>query len=160
MACFEANHRIKIPGAMREFYNVLHLACLLEGGAIDGEVFLTDLDNLYGDPPPVLRWQSGLHIVFAFHGHSGLVCAATLGIEDPPVYWGSDVGPISDPRPSLTFSEWVFSAVERYEETMDFWQDQYRRHGGEWIRKKVGMGKRLGGTQSSIPLTDSSVDDL
>src|SRR5947207_1165275 len=73
------------------------LACFLEA-ALDSEVFLTDLAGMVeGDPPPVVTWSSGPHLVFAFHNHSGLVWATEFGPDDPRVFGGFDDDP--DPLP-------------------------------------------------------------
>jgi hypothetical protein len=157
LAEFEARRGIQVPGALREFYRCTPLACFLEA-AIDGEVFLAHLATLIGsDPPPLVTWSSGPHLVFAFHSHSGMVCAAKLGSDDPRVFWGfdSDTKPCEDDgRPPLPFSEWVFGVVDGHEGLLDYWQEVYlkcqadpaeaRRLGGvEWIRQLPGMAQRL-----------------
>jgi hypothetical protein len=157
LARFEARRGIRVPAALREFYACPLLACFLEP-AIDGEVFLTDLAALIDtDPPPVVTWSAGPHLVFSFHGHSGMVLAARLGQDDPLVFCGfdDDPEPLAEDRPPRTFSEWLFGVVDGYEATLDRWQAVYekcradpaeaRRLGGvEWIRDLPGMARRLG----------------
>jgi hypothetical protein len=157
LAEFEARRGVQVPAALREFYGCLPLACFLEA-TIDGEVFLTDLATMIAcDPPPLVAWSSGPHLVFAFHGHSGMVAAVELGSDDPRVFWGFDGEPEpyqDDDRPPVSFSEWVFGVVDGYEGQLDFWQEVYqkcqanpaeaRRLGGvEWIRQMAGMIERL-----------------
>ncbi len=157
LAEFESQRGVHVPPALREFYGCLPLACFLEA-AIDGEVFLVDLATMIdSDPPPLVTWTSGQHLVFAFHGHSGMVCAAELGSDDPRVFWGfdGDPEPCQDPaRPPVSFSQWVFGVVDRHEGLLDYWQAVYqkcransaeaRRLGGvEWIRHLPGMVERL-----------------
>jgi hypothetical protein len=157
IAAFEARHGVTVPAALREFYGCVPLACFLEA-AIDGEVFLADLATITADemPPPV-TWWSRPHLVFAFHGHSGMVCAAELDSDDPRVFWGfdGDAEPyLDEDRPPVTFSEWVFGVVDGHEGQLDYWQEVYekcqsdpaeaRRLGGvEWIRHLPGMAERL-----------------
>jgi hypothetical protein len=158
LAAFEGRSGVRVPEALREFYASPALACFLEL-AIDGEVFLADLATLIDtDPPPLVAWSAGPHLVFAFHSHSGAVCAAALGADDPRVFWGFDGDPEpyqDDDRPPVSFSEWVFGIVDGHESQLDYWQDVYqrcqadpaeaRRIGGvEWVRQLPGMAQRLG----------------
>jgi hypothetical protein len=157
LADFEARRGIRVPAALREFYGCLPLACFLEA-SIDGEVFLADLATLTdAAPPPLVTWSAGPHLVFAFPGHSGMICAAELGADDPRVFWGFDGDPEpyqNDDQPPVSFSEWVFGVVDRHEDQLDYWQavylkcqadpDEARRLGGvEWIRSLPGMAGRL-----------------
>jgi hypothetical protein len=154
---FEARRGFRVPAALRELYGCPLLACFLEA-TIDGEVLLTDLATLIdADPPPVVTWSAGPHLVFAFHNHSGMVFAAQLGEDDPRVFCGFDDDPepiVEEDRPAETFSEWVFGAVDGYEDRLDYWQGVYeecqadpaeaQRIGGvEWIRDMPGMAQRL-----------------
>jgi hypothetical protein len=158
IADFEARHGVQVPAGLREFYGCTLLACFLEA-AIDGEVFLTDLATMMdGDPPPVVVWSARPHVGFAFHGHSGMVCAAEIREDDPRVFRGFDGDGepcLDEDRPPVTFSEWVFGAVDGHESRLDYWQRVYqdrladpneaRRLGGvEWIRRLPGMALRLG----------------
>jgi hypothetical protein len=115
VADFEARHGFRVPAAMRELYGCPPLACFLEA-TIDGEVFLADLATMIDHPPPpVITWSAAAHLVFAFHNHSGMVFAAQLGADDPPVFCGFDGDPepiAEEGRPPGTFSEWVFAAVD------------------------------------------------
>ena len=153
VAAFEARRGVRVPAAVREFYAATPLACFLEA-SVDGEVFLRGMHET--DPPPLTDWGSGRHLVVAFHGHSGMVGAAALGADDPPVVWGfeDDSGPVGEAP--VPFSRWVFGAVDRYEQQLAYWQAVYekcqadpaeaRRLGGvDWIRKMPGMAGRLGG---------------
>src|SRR5262245_29829319 len=64
IAEFEAHRGFRVPAAVRELYSCLSLACFLEA-TIDGEVFLTDLATMIvGDPPSVVNWSAGPHLVF------------------------------------------------------------------------------------------------
>lgn len=158
VAEFEARRGVQVPAAVRELYGCLPLACFLEA-TIDGDVFLADLATLIdGDPPPVVTWSAGPHLVFSFHNHSGMVLAAQLGANDPLVFCGfdGDPGPImEEERPPESFSEWVFQAVDGHEDRLDYWQGVYedcqanpaeaaRLGGVEWIRSMPGMAQRLG----------------
>jgi hypothetical protein len=158
LANFEASRGIRVPAALREFYVCSPLACFL-GASIDGEVFLNDLVSITGgELPPLVTWSSRPHLVFAFHSHSGSVCAAELCQDDPRVFWGfdGDLEPIiDDTRPPPVFSEWVFGAVDGYGGVLDYWQRVYlkcqadpaeaRRLGGvAWVRDMPGMAERLG----------------
>src|SRR5262245_12801242 len=85
-AKFEAQRGFRLPAGLRELYGCPPLACFLEA-TIDGEVFLAELAELTAaDPPPLVTWWGRPHLVFAFHHHSGMVFAAQLGEDDPPVF--------------------------------------------------------------------------
>ena len=157
LAEFETRRGVQVPAALREFYGCRLLACFLEA-AIDGEVFLADLaTRIDGNPPLLVTWSSGPHLIFAFHGHSGMACAAELGSDDPRVFWGFDGEPEpyqDQDRPAVSFSEWVLAAVGGHEAKLDFWREVYRkcqadpaearRLGSvEWIRQMPGMAQRL-----------------
>jgi hypothetical protein len=158
VAEFEARQGFQVPAAVRELYSCLPLACFLEA-TIGGEVFLTDLTTMIeGDPPPVVHWSAGPHMVFSFHNHSGMVFAALLGADDPLTFCGFDGDPepiVDEERPPEAFSAWVFGAVDGHEARLDYWQGVYEkcrrdpaeaaRIGGiEWVRSMPGMAKRLG----------------
>jgi hypothetical protein len=157
VAAFETRHGFRIPVALRELYGSPPLASFLEE-PIDAEVFLTDLAKLTGtDMPPIVTWSAEPHLVFAFHNHSGMVCAVPVGGDDPYVLCGIDGDPdpyTEEGRPPVRFSEWVFGAVDGYEAQLEYWQGVYekckadpaeaRRLGGvEWIRGIPGMAPRL-----------------
>lgn len=146
---FENRYSVRIPAALREFYECIPLACIL-GEAADAEVFLRTMDD--PDPPPIFDWPSGPHLVFAFHVHSGLVGTVALGEEDPTVVWGfEDTGPIS--RVPISFSAWAFAVVDDYERQLDYWQNEYKKamtdpnemRRRDWIRHMPGMPRRLDG---------------
>jgi hypothetical protein len=158
LADFEARRGLRVPAALQEFYACTQLACFLEA-SIDGEVFLNDLVMITGtEPPPLVTWSARPHLVFAFHGHSGSVCAAEMCSEDPRVFWGFDGDPepiMDETRPPPVFSEWVFGIVDSYESVLDYWLSVYlkcqtdpaeaRRLGGvAWVRDMPGMTERLG----------------
>jgi hypothetical protein len=123
--------------------------------ALDGEVFLANLDA--SDPPLLVFWSAEPHLVFAFHGHSGTVCAAELGVDDPQVLWGFDDDPEptrGEVHPPISFSRWVFSVVDAHERVLDYWQTTYEKCQGDpiearrlgnldWIRRLPGMVERL-----------------
>jgi hypothetical protein len=157
LAEFEARRGYRVPAALRELYGCPLLACFLKA-TIDGEVFLTNLATLIdSDPPPVVTWSAGPHLVFAFHNHSGMVFAAELGADDPRVFGGfyGDPDPMTEEEcPVEIFSEWVYGAVEGHEARLDYWQGVYeecqanpaeavRLGGVEWIRSMPGMSERL-----------------
>jgi hypothetical protein len=157
VAEFESRRGFRVPAAVRELYGCPPLACFLEA-TTDGEVFLNDLTTLIdGDPPPIVNWSAGPHLVFAFHNHSGMVFAAQLGADNPLVFGGfdGDPEPISDDeRPPEVFSAWVFGAVDGQEARLSYWQGVYedcqanpaeaaRLGGVEWIRYMPGMAQRL-----------------
>lgn len=156
LAAFEQRRGIFVPPALREFYACVPLACFVEA-AIDGEIFLTQMLEEDPDLPPTVVWRSVPHLVFAFHCHSGSVCAAELGVDDPLMFWGfeDDAQPVMDEKhPPVCFSEWVFGVVDGYEALLDFWQGAYlkwadpaeslRLGGLEWVRDMPGMAERLG----------------
>lgn len=153
------NGPTQLPAALKEFYQCQSLACFLEG-AMDASVFLTHLEPFMSGPfPPVVKWTSGEHVVVAYHGHSGMVCAARLGLDDPPVFWGfsEEQEPSDDTTDGVetpSFSKWIFDFVSGYENLLDHWEKTYRevhanpaelkRVGGmEWIRDLPGMTRRL-----------------
>lgn len=157
VAEFEARRGLRVPAAVRELYSSPPLACFLEA-TIDGEVFLTELATLSdSDLPPVVNWSAGLHLVFGFHNHSGMVLAAQLGADDPMTFYGfdDDPAPITDEqRPPEAFSAWVFGSVDGHEARLDYWQRVYetcRRNPAEaarigdieWVRCLPGMDQRL-----------------
>jgi hypothetical protein len=149
-AGFEARRAIRLPAALREFYGCTPLACFVEAAA-DGEVFLNALGEMDGpDLPPVINWLTGPHLVFFFHNHSGVVIAAELGQDDPRVFAGFDDEPkpfSEEDWPTRSFSDLIFSIVERHEAMLDFWQRVYeKRQAGldlEWVRGLPGMAARL-----------------
>ena len=126
----ENRREIRIPAAIREFYSCPFLACFVEA-TIDGEVFLTDFSVMNDvDLPPIVNWSSGPHLVFSFHNHSGMVFAAQMGTNDPPTFCGFDDDPdpiVDEERPVELFSAWVFSAVDRHEARLDYWQSVYEK---------------------------------
>jgi len=152
---FEARRGFRVPPALGELYGNSMLASFLEA-TLDGEVFLRDLD-LSGpeETPPLVTWATGPHLVFAFHNHSGAVCAVRLGDDDPSVVCGFE----NEPEPFVehtpeTLSEWVFKAVDGYEAQLSYWQAVYeecradpskarRMRSMEWIRRMPGMAQRL-----------------
>jgi len=157
MAEFEARRGFRAPAAVRELYACLPLACFLEA-TLDGEVFLTDLVAMSdSEPPPIVTWSAGPHLVFSIHSHSGMVFAAQLGADDPLTFCGFDGGPApmaDDERPPQVFSGWVFGAVDGHEARLDYWQgvcekcqanpsEAVRLGGVEWIRSMPGMAQRL-----------------
>ncbi|WP_224364192.1 hypothetical protein [Hyalangium versicolor] len=157
LAKLEARLGLPVPGALREFYACSLLACFLEA-SIDGEVFLSDPCVPEGEPPQVVSWWGRPHLALAFHGHSGMVCAAGLGEEDPLVYWGfedEEEPYVDERRPPRPFSEWVFRIVDGHEATLDYWQKFYEEltqsdprglltHGlTQTIFGMPGMGARL-----------------
>jgi hypothetical protein len=157
LATFEIQRGLRVPAALREFYQCPLLACFVEA-AVDGEVFLTELGKLVGqDLPPVVEWSAGPHLVFSFHSHSGTILAAELGQDDPRVFAGfdGDSEPFSEEDwPPSTFSDLMFEIVDKHEAKLDYWQSLYeksqakpaaRRIGGlEWVRELPGMSARLG----------------
>jgi hypothetical protein len=152
IADFEARRGVRLPAALREFYGCIPLASVIEA-CFDGEVFLRNMDD--SDPPPLVNWTTSRHLVFSFHCHSGMVAAASLNGEDPPVASGFEQEPEPINKATVTFSAWMFQVVDGYEKVLDYWQGVYekcaadpteaRRLGGvEWIRHMVGMSGRLG----------------
>lgn len=147
---FEARRAMKLPAALREFYGCTPLACFIEA-ADDGEVFLNALGEIDGpDLPPVINWPTGPHLIFSFHCHSGAVLAAELGQDDPMVSCGFDDEPEPFPEgdwPRQSFSDLIFSIVERHEAKLDYWQRVYAERraepGIEWVRGLPGMAARL-----------------
>ena len=103
-AAFEQTRGFALPVALREFYERLSLACFLNA-AIDGRIFSAGLSDDEPDPPPVVRWASGIHVVFAYHPHSGSVCAAAVDVDDPLAAWGFEDEPDGD-QPVGHFSRW------------------------------------------------------
>jgi hypothetical protein len=123
-SAFETRHGVRLPAALHEFYGCLPLACFFEASG-DGEVFLREMAEGFVNPdfPPIVEWSSGRYLVVGFHGHSGCVCAAGLGADDPPAVWGFlDDGDAFD-RAAATFSEWLFRMVDGYERQLDYWPD-------------------------------------
>jgi hypothetical protein len=151
---FESKYKKKFPAALREFYECLPLACFLEA-TIDGNVFFNEFEE--DELPLMVNWSNILHLAFAFHGHSGSVCAVRLDEDDPVVYWGFDDEPEHIPysKINVPFSKWILDCVESYDKRLNDWLDDYkklkgnpaeeRRRGNpsEWIRKMPGMAERL-----------------
>jgi hypothetical protein len=154
---FERRHGFRVPPAVLELYRCPRLACLLEV-IIDGDVFLSGLATLTRtELPPLVTWSERPHVVFASHYHSGMVTAARLGVDDPPVmggFTGDSTPVVGDHQPPEVFSDWVLGAVDEHEVRLDYWQGVYERGranpaeaertgGVEWVRSIPGMPARL-----------------
>jgi hypothetical protein len=144
---FQQTRGFALPAALCEFYARLPLACFLHA-AIDGHIFSAGLSDDDPDPPPVVRWTSGPHVVFAYHPHSASVCAAAVDQDDPLVAWGFEDEQDPD-QPVGRFSLWVYGIVDRYEQMLDQLQAWYenpkaRMNSLDWIFQKPRMNARLG----------------
>ena len=137
-----------LPAALCEFYARLPLACFLHA-AIDGQIFSAGPFEDDLDPPPVVRWKSAPHVVFAYHPHSASICAAAVDRDDPLVAWGFEDEQDAD-QPVGYFSQWVYGIVDQYEQSLDQLQEWYENRSGargnshDWILQKPGMQRRLG----------------
>jgi hypothetical protein len=147
-AAFEQARGFALPAALREFYERHPLACFLQA-AIDGDIFSAGFEGDEPHPPPVLRWGSGIHVAFAYHWHSGMVCAAAVDSDDPLVAWGSWGFEDEVDDPVGHFSEWVYRIVEGHERMLDALQSLYASRENDffgipnWVLQKPGMQKRL-----------------
>jgi hypothetical protein len=115
---FENKFGSSMPIALQEFYRCLPLACFLEL-TIDGNVFFKELAD--EELPLVVNWSSTNYLAFAFHGHSGSICAANLsGEENPLVFWGynDESEHYQDVKRKVTFSDWIFSFVNVWEKEL------------------------------------------
>jgi hypothetical protein len=144
---FEAKYQKQVPVALQEFYKCLPLACFLEK-TIDGNVFFGELDN--EDLPLIVNWSSVDHLAFAFHGHSGSVCAAGFDNDNPLVRWGfeDEEKNFDDASEEMTFSQWIFLCVDGYEKKLQYWFNFYQNSNSksnlQWIKKMPGMIEKFG----------------
>lgn len=157
VAAWEARCGFRLPAAARESYRSPRLACFLDA-ATGSDVLLRDLALFAEGPfPPIARWGARESVVFASHGHSGMVMAAQFGADDPRVWMGFDDDPdpiVEGAGPPFSFSQWVYESVAGHEARLDHWQrydEEYRSHPAashprdrvEWIRRLPGMADRM-----------------
>jgi hypothetical protein len=107
VADFECRHSVRLPDALRKYYQWLRLICLLQA-AWDVDVFLEGLES--PDPPEVRSWNGKLHLVIGYFPHGDSVCGAELIGNNQCMYWE---GFSENRRPELTLADWVHGAAVR-----------------------------------------------
>lgn len=87
---------VTIPGAIRDFWLLPTLVCLLDSSRIE--------DTL-GEEPRIIVWKGVRHLWVCWHPHSGTSTGAVLDAgEDPPLSYGYEEGQ-EDEMPIGQFAE-------------------------------------------------------
>lgn len=166
---FELRRDVKVPEALREFYANQQLVCFLQA-TLDSEVFLETYQQYpVDDLPSVVEWQDQHHLVFGFHGHSGMVATVRIGTPDPIIVVGFEDDESSADADERVFSQYVQSWVEGYEATLNSYVQRYKSFALDrdrknqmcsvaWIRNMPGIGNRINEIDQIVLRRDGTLD--